>query len=119
MATVDEISTIILVRIEQYHREVKIVNTVGDGIARLHGLDEVMAGELVEFDKGTISIALNLESNYLSVVLMGDCLLIQERSSVIALAKPIDGITSRCSVYKPLQTGLIAIDSMIPIGRGE
>ncbi|KAL3613026.1 hypothetical protein CASFOL_043141 [Castilleja foliolosa] len=156
----DEISNIIRERIEQYNREVKIVNTgtvlqVGDGIARIHGLDEVMAGELVEFEDGTIGIALNLESN--NVVLMGDVLMIQEGSSVKAtgriaqipvseaylgrvinaLAKPIDGrgeisasesrliespapgIISRRSVYEPLQTGLIAIDSMIPIGRGQ
>ncbi|KAK4336602.1 hypothetical protein RND71_043931 [Anisodus tanguticus] len=112
----DEISNIIRERIEQYNREVKIVNTgtvlqVGDGIARIHGLDEVMAGELVEFEEGTIGIALNLESNNVGVVLMGDGLLIQEGSSVKAtgriaqipvseaylgrvvnaLAKPIDG----------------------------
>ncbi|OMP12826.1 hypothetical protein COLO4_02716 [Corchorus olitorius] len=112
----DEISNIIRDRIEQYNREVKIVNTgtvlqVGDGIARIHGLDEVMAGELVEFEEGTIGIALNLESNNVGVVLMGDGLMIQEGSSVKAtgkiaqipvseaylgrvinaLAKPIDG----------------------------
>ncbi|PHU11562.1 ATP synthase subunit alpha, chloroplastic [Capsicum chinense] len=73
----DEISNIIHERIEQYNREVKIVNTgtalqVGDGIARIHSLDEVMAGELVEFEEGTIGIALNLESNNVGVVLMGD-----------------------------------------------
>ncbi|KAB1669045.1 hypothetical protein ES319_1Z080900v1 [Gossypium barbadense] len=108
----DEISNIIRERIEQYNREVKIVNTstvlqVGDGIARIHGLDEVMAGELVEFEEGTIGIALNFEA-YLGRV-------------INALAKPIDGrgIISRRSVYEPLQTGLIAIDSMIPIGRGQ
>nr|XP_043611678.1 ATP synthase subunit alpha, chloroplastic-like [Erigeron canadensis] len=115
-----------------------------------------MAGELVEFEEGTIGIALNLESTNVGVVLMGDGLLIQEGSSVKAtgriaqipvseaflgrvvnaLAKPIDGrgeissdeyrliessapgIISRRSVYEPLQTGLIAIDAMIPIGRG-
>ncbi|KAL6557729.1 hypothetical protein OROMI_018079 [Orobanche minor] len=158
----DEISNIIRERIEQYNREVKIVNTgtvlqVGDGIARIHGLDEVMAGELVEFEEGTIGIALNLESDNVGVVLMGNGLMIQEGSSVKAtgriaqkpvsgaylgrvlnaLAKPIDGrgeiyasesrliespapgIISRSSVYEPLQTGLIAIDSMIPIGRGQ
>ncbi|XVF49789.1 hypothetical protein PTKIN_Ptkin04bG0043600 [Pterospermum kingtungense] len=158
----DEISNIIRERIEQYNREVKIVNTgtvlqVGNDIARIHGLDEVMAGELVEFEKGTIGIALNLESNNVGVVLMGDGLMIQEGSSVKAigkvaqipvseaylgrvmnaLAKPIDGrgefsafesrlieslapgIISRRSIYEPLQTGLIAIDSMIPIGRGQ
>ncbi|WOL12570.1 ATPase, F0 complex, subunit C [Canna indica] len=73
----DEISNIIRERIEQYSREVKVVNTgtvlqVGDGIARIHGLDEVMAGELVEFQEGTIGIALNLESSNVGVVLMGD-----------------------------------------------
>ncbi|CAN4076682.1 unnamed protein product [Withania somnifera] len=122
----DEISNIIRERIEQYNREVKIVNTgtvlqVGDGIARIHGLDEVMAGELVEFEEGTIGIDLNLESNNVGVVLMGDGLLIQEGSSfefrLIESAAP--GIILRRSVYEPLQTGLIAIDSMIPIGRGQ
>ncbi|GER27664.1 ATP synthase subunit alpha [Striga asiatica] len=112
----DEIRNIIRERIEQYNREVKIVNTgtvlqVGDGIARIHGLDEVMAGELIEFEEGTIGIALNLESNNVGVVLMGGGLMIQEGSSVKAtgriaqipvseaylgcvinaLAKPIDG----------------------------
>ncbi|KAL5554998.1 hypothetical protein UlMin_037234 [Ulmus minor] len=158
----DEISNIIRERIEQYNREVKILNTgtvlqVGDGIARIYGLDEVMAHELVEFEEGTIGIALNLESNNVGVVLMGDGLMIQEGSFVKAtgriaqipvseaflgrvlnaLAKPIDGrgeisasdyhliespapgIISRRSVYEPLQIGLIAIDSMIPIGRGQ
>ncbi|CAL5184992.1 unnamed protein product [Lathyrus oleraceus] len=158
----DEISQIIRKRIEQYNTEVKIVNTgtvlqVGDGIARIYGLDDVMAGELVEFKEGNVGIALNLESKNIGVVLMGDGLMIQEGSSVKAtgriaqipvsegylgrvvnaLAKPIDGrgeistsesrliesrapgIISRRSVYEPLQTGLIAIDSMIPIGRGQ
>lgn len=158
----DEISSIIRERIEQYNREVKIINTgnvlqVGDGIARIYGLNEVMAGELVEFEEGTIGIALNLESKNVGVVLMGDGLMIKEKSSVKAtgriaqipvseaylgrvinaLAQPIDGrgpiassesrliespapgIISRRSVYEPLQTGLIAIDAMIPIGRGQ
>ncbi|KAJ8771909.1 hypothetical protein K2173_027086 [Erythroxylum novogranatense] len=135
----DEISNIIL----------KIVNTgtilqVGDGIAWIYGLDEVMTEELVEFEEGTIGIALNLESNNVGVVLMGDSLMIQEGMSeaylgrvINALAKLIDGrgqisasnsrliespapgIISRRFVYEPLQTGLIAIDSMIPIGRGQ
>ncbi|KAF3624577.1 ATP synthase subunit alpha, chloroplastic [Capsicum annuum] len=88
----DEISNIIYERIEQYNREVSIVNTgivlqLGDGIARIHGLDEVMAGELVEFKEGTIGIAMNLESNNFGVVLMGDALLIQEKSSVKATGK--------------------------------
>nr|YP_010574336.1 ATP synthase CF1 alpha subunit [Halophila ovalis]UZH94347.1 ATP synthase CF1 alpha subunit [Halophila ovalis] len=158
----DEIRQILRERIEQYNREVKVVNTgavyqVGDGIARIHGLQEVMAGELVQFEEGTRGIALNLELSHVGVVLMSDGLMIQEGSSVKAtgkiaqipvsdaylgrvvnaFAKPIDGrgeipasesrlmecpapgIISRRSVYEPLQTGLIAIDSMIPIGRGQ
>nr|KJB23708.1 hypothetical protein B456_004G111300 [Gossypium raimondii] len=108
----DEISNIICEHIKQYNREVKIVNTgtvlqVGDDIARIHGLDEVMTGELVEFEEGAIGIALNFEA-YLGRV-------------INALAKPIDGrgIISRCSVYEPIQIGLIAIDLMIPIGRSQ
>ncbi|XP_059066822.1 ATP synthase subunit alpha, chloroplastic-like [Cryptomeria japonica] len=158
----DEINSIIRKQIEQYNNEVQVVNIgivlqVGDGIARIHGLDKVMAGELVEFVDGTVGIALNLESDNVGVVLMGDGLMIQEGSSVRvtgkiaqipvsdaylgrvvnALARPIDGkgkissfksrlikspapgIISRRFVYEPLQTGLIAIDSMIPIGRGQ
>ena len=91
----DEISKIIRERIEQYNTEVKIVNTgtvlqVGDGIARIYGLDEVMAGELVEFEEGTIGIALNLESKNVGVVLMGDGLMIQEGSSVKATGRICD-----------------------------
>lgn len=158
----DEISKIIRERIQHYTKEIKILNTgtvlqVGDGIVRIYGLDEVMAGELIEFEEGTKGIALNLESNNVGVVLMGDGLSIKEGSSVKAtgriaqipvgdaylgrvinaLATPIDGkgeilsselrlidspapgILSRRSIYEPLQTGLIAIDSMIPIGRGQ
>nr|YP_010933363.1 CF1 alpha subunit of ATP synthase [Streptosarcina arenaria]WKT08814.1 CF1 alpha subunit of ATP synthase [Streptosarcina arenaria] len=158
----DEISSIIRKQIEQYSQEVKVVNIgtvlqVGDGIARIYGLDKVMAGELLEFEDGTVGIALNLEIDNVGAVLMGEGLTIQEGSSVKAtgkiaqipvgedylgrvvdaLARPIDGkgeipssesrliespapgIISRRSVYEPMQTGLIAIDSMIPIGRGQ
>ncbi len=158
----DEISSIIRQQIQQYNSEVKVVNVgtvfqVGDGIARIYGLEKVMAGELLEFEDGTIGIALNLESKNVGAVLMGEGLSIQEGSSVRAtgkiaqipvgdkylgrvvnsLARPIDGkgeiattetrliesaapgIISRRSVYEPLQTGLIAIDAMIPIGRGQ
>lgn len=71
----DEISNIIRERIEQYNREVKVVNTgtvlqVGDGIARIYGLDEVMAGELVEFEEGTIGIALNLDPIQFQIFLL-------------------------------------------------
>jgi F-type H+-transporting ATPase subunit alpha len=158
----DEISSIIRRQIEQYNRDVKVVNVgtvfqVGDGIARIYGLEKVMAGELLEFEDGTVGIALNLESKNVGAVLMGEGLTIQEGSSVKAtgkiaqvpvgeaflgrivdsLARPIDGkgdikaddtrlieasapgIISRRSVYEPMQTGLIAIDAMIPIGRGQ
>jgi len=158
----DEISSIIRQQIEQYNQEVKIVNVgtvfqVGDGIARIYGLEKVMAGELLEFDDGTIGIALNLEAKNVGAVLMGEGLAVQEGSSVRAtgkiaqipvgdeylgrvvnsLARPIDGkgeintsetrliesaapgIISRKSVHEPLQTGLVAVDAMIPIGRGQ
>jgi F-type H+/Na+-transporting ATPase subunit alpha len=158
----DEISSIIRQQIEQYNQEVKVVNVgtvfqVGDGIARIYGLEKVMSGELVEFEDGTVGIALNLESKNVGVVLMGEGLTIQEGTSVRgtgriaqipvgdgylgrvvnALARPIDGkgeitttetrliesaapgIVSRRSVYEPLQTGITAIDAMIPIGRGQ
>jgi len=158
----DEISSIIRQQIEQYQQEVQVVNVgtvfqVGDGIARIYGLEKVMAGELLEFEDGTVGIALNLETKNVGAVLMGTGLAIQEGSSVRAtgkiaqipvgegylgrvvnsLARPIDGkgtiatndtrliespapgIISRRSVYEPLQTGLLAIDAMIPIGRGQ
>eukprot|EP01024_Parvocaulis_polyphysoides_P076341 TRINITY_DN9913_c0_g2_i1.p2 TRINITY_DN9913_c0_g2~~TRINITY_DN9913_c0_g2_i1.p2 ORF type:complete len:217 (+),score=31.73 TRINITY_DN9913_c0_g2_i1:1662-2312(+) len=158
----DEISSIIRQQIEQYNQEVKIVNVgtvfqVGDGIARIYGLEKVMAGELLEFDDNTVGIALNLETKNVGAVLMGEGLTVQEGSSVRAtgkiaqisvgdeylgrvvnsLARPIDGkgeintsetrliespapgIISRKSVHEPLQTGIVAVDAMIPIGRGQ
>jgi len=158
----EEISSIIRQQIERYNQEVKVVNIgtvfqVGDGIARIYGLEKVMAGELLEFADGTVGIALNLETKNVGAVLMGEGTSVQEGSSVRAtgkiaqipvgqnflgrivdpLAKPIDGkgeiitdenrliesnapgIISRRSVYEPLQTGLTAVDSMIPIGRGQ
>jgi F-type H+/Na+-transporting ATPase subunit alpha len=158
----DEITSIIRQQIQQYNKEVKVVNVgtvfqVGDGIARIYGLEKVMAGELVEFNDGTIGIALNLESKNVGAVLMGEGLTVQEGTSVRAtgkiaqipvgdgylgrvvnpLARAIDGkgeiatsenrliesaapgIISRRSVHEPLQTGLVAVDAMIPIGRGQ
>lgn len=158
----DEISNIIRQQIEQYDRDVKVSNVgtvlqVGDGIARIYGLEKAMAGELVEFEDGTVGIALNLEEDNVGAVLMGDGHDIQEGSSVTAtgkiaqvpvgeamigrvvdaLGRPIDGkgdihttetrliespapgIIERRSVYEPMQTGITAIDSMIPIGRGQ
>ncbi|KAJ6759613.1 ATP SYNTHASE SUBUNIT ALPHA CHLOROPLASTIC [Salix koriyanagi] len=86
-----------------------------------------MTGELVVFEEGTVGIALNLESNNVGVVLMGDDLMIQEGSlkatgkiaQIPLIESPAPGIVSRRSVYEPLQTGLIAIDSMTPVGRGQ
>lgn len=158
----DEVSSIIRQQIEQYDQEVKVSNVgtvlqVGDGIARIYGLEQVMAGELVEFEDGTVGIAQNLEEDNVGVVLMGDGINIQEGSSVTAtgkiasipvgdamigrvvdaLARPIDGkgdiqtsetrliesmapgIIERKSVYEPMQTGITAIDAMIPVGRGQ
>lgn len=88
----DEISSIIKQQIEQYQQEVKAVNVgtvfqVGDGIARIYGLDKVMAGELVEFEDGTVGIALNLEAKNVGAVLMGEGTSVQEGSSVRATGK--------------------------------
>nr|YP_010393532.1 CF1 subunit alpha [Gephyrocapsa muellerae]UPY81638.1 CF1 subunit alpha [Emiliania huxleyi]UPY81732.1 CF1 subunit alpha [Emiliania huxleyi]UPY82541.1 CF1 subunit alpha [Emiliania huxleyi]UPY82651.1 CF1 subunit alpha [Emiliania huxleyi]UPY83201.1 CF1 subunit alpha [Emiliania huxleyi] len=158
----DEISNIIRQQIESYDQEVQIDNVgtvlqIGDGIARVYGLEQVMAGELLEFDDSTVGIALNLENDNVGAVLMGPGLGILEGSAVRStgkiaqvpvgdaflgrvvnsLAKPIDGkgdipssetrlvesmapgIITRKSVCEPVQTGITAIDSMIPIGRGQ
>nr|YP_009057885.1 CF1 alpha subunit of ATP synthase [Nephroselmis astigmatica]AID67658.1 CF1 alpha subunit of ATP synthase [Nephroselmis astigmatica] len=158
----EEISSIIRDQIASYNQDVKsesvgTVLQVGDGIARIYGLNNVMAGELLNFVDGTVGIALNLESDNVGAVLMGSGLGIQEGSSVKAtgkiaqipvgdkflgrvvdaLARPIDGkgaivadserlleagapgIIDRRSVYEPMQTGLISVDAMIPIGRGQ
>ncbi|KAF3449804.1 hypothetical protein FNV43_RR05882 [Rhamnella rubrinervis] len=122
----DEISNIIRERIEQYNREVKILNTgtvlqVGDGIARIYGLDEVMAGELVEFEEGTIGIALNLESNNVGVVLMGDGLMIQEGSSVKATGRiaqiPLSVKSVFCSSGGDYFTGKGAMEYTIVVAE--
>jgi len=158
----DEISNIIRQQIESYDQEVQIDNVgtvlqIGDGIARVYGLEQVMAGELLEFSDKTIGIALNLENDNVGAVLMGAGIDILEGSSVRstgriaqvpvgeaflgrvvdALARPIDGkgdiqstetrlvesmapgIITRKSVCEPVQTGITAIDAMIPIGRGQ
>jgi F-type H+/Na+-transporting ATPase subunit alpha len=158
----NEISNIIRQQIEQYDQGVKVSNVgtvlqVGDGIARIYGLEQVMAGELVEFEDASVGIALNLEEDNVGVVLMSNGRQIEEGSSVTAtgkiaqipvgeamigrvvdaLARPLDGkgeifatesrliesmapgIIARKSVCEPMQTGITAIDSMIPIGRGQ
>ncbi|MDJ0681801.1 MAG: F0F1 ATP synthase subunit alpha [Xenococcaceae cyanobacterium MO_167.B52] len=158
----DEISSIIRQQIESYSQDVQVSNVgtvlqVGDGIARIYGLEQAMAGELLEFEDGTVGIALNLEEDNVGAVLMGTGFGIQEGSTVKAtgkiasipvgepqigrvldaLANPIDGkgeincndtrliesmapgIIARKSVCEPLQTGITAIDAMIPVGRGQ
>jgi F-type H+-transporting ATPase subunit alpha len=137
--------------------DVGIVLQVGDGIARIYGLENVAAGELLEFEDLTVGIALNLETSNVGAVLMGNGRAIKQGSTVRATGKiaqvsvgedllgrvvdalvtPIDGkgtialtetrliespapgIIGRQSVCEPLQTGIVSIDSMIPIGRGQ
>ena len=138
--------------------EVGQVLSVGDGIARIYGLDNVQAGEMVEFSDGSKGMALNLESDNVGVVIFGDDRAIKEGDTVKrtgaivdvpvgkellgrvvdALGNPIDGkgsldkslkrnrvevkapgIIPRKSVSEPMQTGLKAIDSLIPVGRGQ
>ena len=157
-----EISRIIKEQIRDYEKTVEIqeVGTVlstGDGIARIHGLDKVAAGELLEFPHNIFGIALNLEEDNVGAALFGETYMIKEGDTVKrtgriaevpvgkeligrvvdALGEPIDGrgpidakerrrielkapgIVARQPVKEPLQTGLKAIDGMIPIGRGQ
>ena len=158
----EQISRIIRSQIKYYENAIEQTETgtvtmVGDGIARAAGLDNCMAGELVQFESGTYGMAQNLEENSVSIVLLGDDEGIKEGSTikrtgkvvsvpvgegmigrvVNALGQPIDGkgpieaadyraiespapgILDRQPVKQPLQTGIKAIDSMIPIGRGQ
>jgi len=158
----DEITKIIREQIEEYRAGVDVsevgnVISVGDGIARVYGLEKAMAGELLEFPHGVMGLALNLEESQVGVVLLGEYTEIREGDQVRrtgrimevpvgealvgrvvnALAQPIDGkgpivtkdrtpverlapgVIDRQPVKEPLQTGLKAIDSMIPIGRGQ
>ena len=158
----DEISKIIRQQIENFDvgvtvAEVGTVIKVGDGIAAIHGLERVMAGELLEFDKGASGLALNLEEDKVGAVLLGDYQSIKEGDIfkrtkriievpageamlgrvVNALGQAADGkgpihtkdfmpieriapgIVDRQPVKEPMQTGLKAIDAMVPIGRGQ
>src|SRR5437773_5767064 len=158
----DEITRIIREQIENYDRTVTVsevgsVISVGDGVARIHGLDHVMAGELLDLPHEVAGLALNLEEDQVSAVLLGDYTKIQEGDVVKrterimsvpvgealvgrvvnALGRPTDdkgpivaeefnpverlapGVVDRLPVTEPLQTGLKAIDAMIPIGRGQ
>ena len=158
----DEISKIIREQIGSYAVEVDVaevgsVISIGDGIARVHGIEGAMAGEMLEFTHGVFGIALNLEEESVGVVLLGDFTEIKEGDPVKrtgriisvpvgeemlgrvvnGLGQPIDGkgpiaakqynpveriapgVVDRLPVKEPLQTGLKAIDAMIPIGRGQ
>ena len=157
-----EISSIIKDQIENFGTDAEVaevgqVLSVGDGIARVYGLDNVQAGEMVEFPGGISGMALNLESDNVGVVIFGDDRGIKEGDTVKrtgnivdapvgrellgrvvdALGNPIDGkgeiksaersvvdvrapgIIPRKSVHEPVQTGLKAIDSLVPVGRGQ
>ena len=159
---IDDISKIIKEQIKNYSKkteqdEIGYVISVGDGIAKVHGIDKCKANELLEFQNGSFGMALNLEENLVSAVLLGSDVGISEGSIVKrtgrvvsvpvgenmigrvvnALGEPLDaggpieaaeyspierkayGIIERKSVSVPLQTGIKAIDSMIPIGRGQ
>lgn len=158
----EEISKVILSEIENFHRKVDIANIgtvveVGDGIARIYGLENTMAGELIEFPDNSTGMILNLEENTVGAVVLGDCKGIKEGDIVKgsgkitsipageellgrvvnALGTPIDGkgeikaskympiermaygIIDRKPVLEPLETGIKAIDGMIPIGKGQ
>src|SRR5882757_1379108 len=158
----DEISRLLREEIENYDKAVNVAETgsvisVGDGIARIYGLENVMAGELIEFKGGVSGIALNLEEDQVGAVLLGEYSNIMEGDEVRrtgrimsvpvgegmigrvvdALGKPIDGkgpiegsgfnaieriapgVVDRQPVKEPMQTGIKAIDAMIPIGRGQ
>src|ERR1700741_2633600 len=157
-----EISAILKKQIKDFGKEAEVseigqVLSVGDGIARVYGLDNVQAGEMVEFPNGIRGMALNLESDNVGIVIFGSDRDIKEGQTVKrtgaivdvpvgkellgrfvdALGNPIDGrgpihterrarvdvkapgIIPRKSVHEPMATGLKAIDSLIPIGRGQ
>jgi F-type H+-transporting ATPase subunit alpha len=158
----EEISKIIRDQIGSYAVDVDVAEvgsivSIGDGIARVHGVENAMAGEMLEFPHGVFGIALNLEEESVGAVLLGDYQEIKEGDTVKrtgriisvpvgeemlgrvvnALGQPIDGkgpigskqfapieriapgVVDRQSVKEPLQTGLKAIDAMVPIGRGQ
>ncbi|MBQ5989804.1 MAG: F0F1 ATP synthase subunit alpha [Oscillospiraceae bacterium] len=158
----DEITGIIKEQVKNYRNKIELTDvgtvvTVGDGIANIHGLDNCMSNELLEFEGEVYGMALNLERDFVGAVMLGSDAGVKEGSTVKrtgrivsvpvgddmlgrvvnALGAPIDGkgailtkesmpieriapgIITRKSVHKPLQTGIKAIDSMIPIGRGQ
>lgn len=158
----EEISTLLKQQIEQYKSDIQVYDVgtviyIGDGIARAHGLQNCMAGELLEFSNGIIGMALNLEEDNVGIVIMGPYTDIREGDQVKRtgrimqvpvgeallgrvvnpLGQPVDGkgpiettdfrpvesqapgVIDRKSVHEPMQTGIKAIDAMVPIGRGQ
>ncbi|KIL49773.1 F0F1 ATP synthase subunit alpha [Jeotgalibacillus soli] len=158
----EEISGLIKQQIENYQSEIQVTDVgtvieIGDGIARAHGLDSVMAGELVEFSNGVMGMAQNLEENNVGIIILGPYRDIKEGDEVRRtgrimevpvgeeligrvvnpLGQPVDGlgpipttksrpiespapgVMARKSVHEPLQTGIKAIDALVPIGRGQ
>lgn len=158
----EEISSLIKKQIESYQTELEVADVgtiiqIGDGIARVHGLNSAMAGELVEFSNGVMGYVMNLEEDNVGIVILGPYQDIREGDSVKRtgrllevpvgeallgrvvnpLGQPIDGkgpietthyravesgapgVIDRKSVHEPMQTGIKAIDAMIPIGRGQ
>ena len=158
----EEISAILRDQIKNYEQVLDItetgtVLTVGDGIARVHGLQNVMSGEIIEFASGAVGMAQNLEEDNVGVIILGEYRSISEGDEVKrtgrimsvpvgdaligrvvdALGNPIDGlgpiettkfrptevkatgVMARKSVHEPLQTGIKAIDALVPIGRGQ
>ncbi len=158
-----EISEIIKKQIKDYGKEIEVSETgviisVGDGIARIHGLEKAMAGELLEFPGGVSGMVLNLEEDNVGAAILGESHDVIKEGAIVkrtgrivevpvgealigrvvnAIGQPIDGkgpinsndfrkvevkapgIVKRKSVHQPMQTGLKAIDSMVPIGRGQ
>src|SRR5512137_1745110 len=159
----EEISEIIRKQIEGYGKEIEVAETgtiisVGDGIARIHGLAKAMAGELLEFPGGVSGMVLNLEEGNVGAAILGEDnhnikegALVKRTGRIVevpvgdaligrvvnAIGQPIDGkgpiaskdfrmvevkapgIVKRKSVHQPMQTGIKAVDSMVPIGRGQ
>ncbi len=158
----DEITELLRQQIENYEQKISVdevgtIISLGDGIARIHGLDKVMAGELIDFPKGVSGLAMNLDEDQVGAVLLGDYTEISEGDQVKrtgkimsvpvgealigrvvnALGQPIDdkgpidtphtlpverlapGVIDRKSVTESMATGIKAIDTMIPIGRGQ
>ncbi|HMF53034.1 MAG TPA: F0F1 ATP synthase subunit alpha, partial [Edaphobacter sp.] len=157
-----EITELLRQQIENYEQKIQVdevgtIISLGDGIARIHGLDKVMAGELIEFPHNVAGLAMNLDEDQVGAVLLGDFTVLKEGDQVKrtgrimsvpvgdamigrvvnSLGQPIDdkgpintdqflpverlapGVIARQSVREPMATGIKAIDTMIPIGRGQ